>query len=84
MARLGMHFSLWGPSWTREAAEIAVPEAARHGLQVIEIPLLAPDSIDVAARPRLAGRPRHRRVGPPVPAGRPHGAGQSGRRPSSS
>lgn len=55
MARLGMHFSLWGPSWTREAAEVAVPEAARYGLQLIEIPLLTPASIDVAhARALLA------------------------------
>ncbi len=55
MARLGMHFSLWGPSWTREAAEAAVPEAARYGLQLIEIPLLTPASIDVGhARALLA------------------------------
>ncbi len=47
MARLGMHFSLWAPTWTREAAAIAVPEAARYGLQLIEIPLLDPGSIDV-------------------------------------
>jgi D-psicose/D-tagatose/L-ribulose 3-epimerase len=48
MARLGMHFSLWAPSWTRAAAEVAVPEAARFGLQVIEIPLLTPETVDVA------------------------------------
>lgn len=47
MARLGMHFSLWGPTWTRESAEMAVPEAARYGLQVIEIPLLTPQAVDV-------------------------------------
>lgn len=46
--RIGMHFSLWAASWTRAAAEIAVPECARYGLQIIEIPLLAPETIDVA------------------------------------
>jgi len=53
--RIGMHFSLWASAWTREAAEQAVPEAARYGLQVIEIPLLAPETIDVPhARDLLA------------------------------
>ncbi len=42
--RLGMHASLWGPSWTREVAEIAVPEAAKYGLQVIEVPSDGPRS----------------------------------------
>ncbi len=55
MARLGMHFSLWAPTWTRDSAEIAVPEAARYGLQLIEIPLLSPQSVDVGhARSLLA------------------------------
>ncbi|MBN9507987.1 MAG: sugar phosphate isomerase/epimerase [Alphaproteobacteria bacterium] len=55
MTRIGMHFSLWGAGWTREAAEQAVPEAARYGLEVIEIPLLVPGSIDVGhARDLLA------------------------------
>ena len=55
MTRIGMHFSLWGASWTREGAEQAVPEAARYGLEVIEIPLLVPRSIDVGhARDLLA------------------------------
>ncbi len=55
MTRIGMHFSLWAASWTRAAAEIAVPEAARHRLDLIEIPLLAPETIDVAhARDLLA------------------------------
>src|SRR5579871_4254075 len=55
MTRIGMHFSLWAPAWTRETAERAVPEAARYGIEVIEIPLLAPESIDVAhARDLLA------------------------------
>ena len=55
MTRIGMHFSLWGAAWTRDAAELAVPEAARYGLEVIEIPLLAPETIDVPhARDLLA------------------------------
>lgn len=45
--RLGMHSSLWTASWTREAAEALIPEAAKYGLDVIEIALLAPERIDV-------------------------------------
>lgn len=53
MARIGMHFSLWAPAWTREAAEAALPEAARHGIQLIEIPLLTPEAIDTDHAKRL-------------------------------
>jgi D-psicose/D-tagatose/L-ribulose 3-epimerase len=50
-----MHFSLWSPVWTRASAETAIPEAARYGLQLVEIPLLAPETIDVPhARDLLA------------------------------
>ena len=53
--RIGMHLSLWAASWTRESAELAVPECARYGLEIIEIPLLAPETIDVPhARDLLA------------------------------
>jgi D-psicose/D-tagatose/L-ribulose 3-epimerase len=45
--RFGMHSSLWTARWTRDAAELLVPEAARHGLQVIEMALMAPETIDV-------------------------------------
>ena len=48
MIRFGMHGSLWGAAWTRETAERAVPEAAKYELDVIEIPLLEPDKVDVA------------------------------------
>ena len=41
--RIGMHASLWAAAWTREAAELAVPEAAEHGLEIIEYPLLEPE-----------------------------------------
>ena len=48
MIRLGMHSSLWTAGWTREGAELSVKEAARCGLQVVEIALLEPDKVDVA------------------------------------
>src|SRR3990170_2852932 len=44
--RIGMHASLWAAAWTREAAELAIPEAAEHGLEIIEFPLLEPDKVD--------------------------------------
>ncbi len=47
MIRFGMHSSLWTASWTREAAELLIPEAAKHGLDVIEVALLAPETVDV-------------------------------------
>jgi D-psicose/D-tagatose/L-ribulose 3-epimerase len=47
MVRFGMHSSLWTASWTKKAAEKLIPDAAKHGLDVIEIALLAPDEIDV-------------------------------------
>ena len=55
MTRIGMHFSLWSATWTEASAEAAIPEAARYGLQVVEIPLLVPESINVPhARDLLA------------------------------
>jgi len=55
MARLGMHFSLWGPAFTPEAAAWALPEAAGYGLELIEIPLLTPGTVDIPhARALLA------------------------------
>ena len=42
MIRLGMHSSLWTSAWTREGAELSVADAARHGLEVVEIALLSP------------------------------------------
>jgi D-psicose/D-tagatose/L-ribulose 3-epimerase len=47
MVRFGMHSSLWAASWTKEAAEKLIPDAAKHGLDAIEIALLTPDEIDV-------------------------------------
>ena len=51
--KLGMHASLWAAEWTREAAELAVPEAAEHGLEVIEFALLVPERIDAAHSRKL-------------------------------
>lgn len=47
MIRFGMHSSLWTASWTREAAARLVPEAAKAGLEVIEVALLSPETVDV-------------------------------------
>jgi len=47
MIRLGMHASLWAADWTRAAAELAIPEAAKYGLEVLEFPLLAPETVDI-------------------------------------
>lgn len=47
MIRFGMHSSLWTDNWTREAAELLVPEAKKYGLDLIEVALLTPDAIDV-------------------------------------
>jgi D-psicose/D-tagatose/L-ribulose 3-epimerase len=51
--KLGMHASLWGASWTREVAELALPEAAGHGLEVIEFPLLVPEAVDAPHSKKL-------------------------------
>ena len=56
MIRLGMHSSLWTSAWTREGAELSVSEAARHGLEVVEIALLEPDKVDVAHSRELFSR----------------------------
>ena len=47
MVRFGMHSSLWAARWTPDAAERMIREASRHSLDVIEIALLAPETIDV-------------------------------------
>lgn len=51
--KLGMHASLWAAEWTREAAELAIPEAAEHGLQCIEFPLLVPEGVDAPHSAKL-------------------------------
>ena len=48
MQGFGIHTSLWAHSWTREAAELAIPEAAERGLAFVEIALLEPAKVDTA------------------------------------
>ena len=47
MIRFGMHSSLWTDTWTREAAEQLIPEAKQYGIDLIEVSLLTPETIDV-------------------------------------
>jgi D-psicose/D-tagatose/L-ribulose 3-epimerase len=47
MIRIGMHSSLWTAAWTPAAAEVAVPEAAKYGIELIEVSLLAPETVEV-------------------------------------
>jgi D-psicose/D-tagatose/L-ribulose 3-epimerase len=54
--KLGMHASLWAASWTKAAAELAVPEAAEHGLETIEFPLLVPEEVDALHSRKLFER----------------------------
>ena len=44
--KLGMHASLWAANWDKKAAELSIPEAAEHGLDCIEVPVLVPEAID--------------------------------------
>lgn len=44
--RFGVHSSLWTASWNLAAAERFVPQAARHGLRVIEVALLTPETVE--------------------------------------
>ena len=46
MHGFGVHTSLWSLDWTRKAAELAIPEAARYGLAFVEIALLDPPAVD--------------------------------------
>jgi len=47
MPRLGAHTFIWSAEWSTEAAARIMPIAAAAGLNVVEIPLLRPDEIDV-------------------------------------
>ena len=47
MIRLGMHSCLWTDVWSEKAAELALPEAAKYGMKVVEIALLTPEKINV-------------------------------------
>jgi hypothetical protein len=41
-----MHATLWAAAWTRETAELAIPEVTERGLEIIEFPLLEREKID--------------------------------------
>ena len=59
----GVHSSLWGPSWTPELAARAIDEAKRHKLDILEIALLDPASVDAVLRD---GAERARAIADPV------------------
>ncbi|MCG8511531.1 MAG: sugar phosphate isomerase/epimerase [Rhodospirillales bacterium] len=46
MKGFGIHSSLWTMAWDRETAEYSVNEAKKHGLDIVEIALLDPPSVD--------------------------------------
>ena len=45
--RLGGHTFIWAPEWTLQTAELIFKSASQAKLDVIEIPLLRPDEIDI-------------------------------------
>jgi D-psicose/D-tagatose/L-ribulose 3-epimerase len=49
MIKFGAHAFVWIGEWTTEAGNAAIAEAARHGFDFIEIPLLKPQTFDVAS-----------------------------------
>ena len=51
MPEIGVHALVFVSGWSADDAILAVEAAARHGYDVLEIPLIAPRAID-------AGRPR--------------------------
>lgn len=48
MPNFGIHAMVWVGGWSHEEAERAISSASRLGYDVIEIPLLDPDVIDLA------------------------------------
>ncbi len=52
----GAHAFIWTGEWTPEGAEKAIGGAAEAGLDFVEIPLLRPESVDVAATRALLDR----------------------------
>jgi len=49
MARLGLHTFAATPKWDPEAMRVMAPDLARHRVRVLEIPLIRPAELDVAA-----------------------------------
>lgn len=54
MPRLGGHTFIWAQEWTLAAAEKIFRAAAEAKLDVVEIPLLRPDEIDIEGTRRLS------------------------------
>ncbi|NND92103.1 MAG: sugar phosphate isomerase/epimerase [Granulosicoccus sp.] len=54
MATLGVHTFAFAPTWQPQQISAVAPSLRDHGVTVLEIPLLRPDEIDVAASVRLA------------------------------
>lgn len=48
MQGFGVHTSMWTMRWDRAGCERAVARAAAHGMDFLEIALLAPDAVDAA------------------------------------
>src|SRR5260370_13884464 len=48
MPRYGVHAMVWVGGWSEAEAERAIKSAARLGYDLLEIPLLEPDKIDLA------------------------------------
>lgn len=49
MAKLGLHTFAAAPKWDLDAMRALLPKLERHKVRVLEIPLLDPNEIDVAA-----------------------------------
>jgi D-psicose/D-tagatose/L-ribulose 3-epimerase len=49
MIKFGAHAFVWIGEWTTDGGNHAIAEAARHGFDMIEIPLLKPDEFDAAS-----------------------------------
>jgi D-psicose/D-tagatose/L-ribulose 3-epimerase len=54
MPRFGVHSFVWTAEWDHEGADTALSEAAAAGVDIVEVALLRPTSIDVAHTRRLA------------------------------
>ena len=54
MPRLGAHTFIWSAEWSTEAVSRIMPVAAAAALDVVEIPLLRPDEIDIDTTVALA------------------------------
>ncbi|KAA0971295.1 sugar phosphate isomerase/epimerase [Aureimonas fodinaquatilis] len=46
MRGFGVHTAMWAMEWTRAAAEFAIPSAASHGIDFLEITMLDPAGVD--------------------------------------